>query len=202
MLADEFARRLGRVLRSTQESIPEENAPMNDAPAVREQVTESIAEVSNKEAHPTPTYQSSESSTLPKVQRNRLSPTSVSGISTMESPPVFQSASLSPNQKLDLRLDMGSSKSTKRSTMTSFWRRKLKAGERKWFDLKKMLMENQRQLSVIAISIVCVTVLLYLMSGDDEDESITVRTITDDGADVHLPHIRVNPALLQNVGNR
>lgn len=83
-------------------------------------------------------------------------------------------------------------KVTARHATSASVRKALKAGTRRWFDLRKSFLGSQKQVIVVIMFIMCIVLAAILMSGDDEDAAIAAKPIVED---VSLPHVRVNPAL-------
>lgn len=90
-------------------------------------------------------------------------------------------------------LSLKKEKGPPRNGTSASMRKALKAGNRRWISLRKALLGNQKQVAIVALFFVCICLLVYLMSGDDDDMGISTKPVVED---VSLPHIRVNPALV------
>ena len=71
-------------------------------------------------------------------------------------------------------------------------RKALKAGNRRWIDLRKALLANKREVVIAVLFVFCVCLLGFLMSGEDEETPAAVKPIVEE---MDLPHVRINPAL-------
>lgn len=200
ILAEEFARRLGKVVESGEEATEMEVPATGNNTALTVIETESgsrselVMDEKSEPASTSPTVQTATREARPAVQ-SRPPPIPLSSSRSLQSSGELKPASLRSETKSETRLNVGPTKALKKSSMSTSWKRSVKAGSRKWFDLKKVLAENQRQVFVFISFIVCVVLVVYLMSG--EDEPVTVRTVSGVTEDIHLPHVRVNPAFLQ-----
>lgn len=74
-----------------------------------------------------------------------------------------------------------------------------KGGLRRWKELRKRLGLTQRQMVMLVLFVVCLIVIALLMWGDDDESAAgatgAVKPVMLE-EDVHLPSVRVNPALV------
>lgn len=76
-------------------------------------------------------------------------------------------------------------------------RRVVKAGNRKWFELKKYVSLNRKRVALGIACGVCIILMIVLMWGDDDVQDIRVvekKAFQERGI---LPNVRVNPAIVQ-----
>eukprot|EP00177_Eucheuma_denticulatum_P006998 GFKZ01012729.1.p2 GENE.GFKZ01012729.1~~GFKZ01012729.1.p2 ORF type:complete len:242 (+),score=42.36 GFKZ01012729.1:104-727(+) len=74
-----------------------------------------------------------------------------------------------------------------------------KGGVKRWKDLRKRLGFTQRQMVMLLLFVVCLIVIALLLWGDDEDgvaDVVDMDKAVMVEEDVHLPSVRVNPALV------
>lgn len=84
-------------------------------------------------------------------------------------------------------------KGTTRNATSASMRKALKAGNRRWIDLRKTLFVNHKQVAIVVLFVVCISLIGFLMSGDDDDVAIAAKPLVED---ISLPHVRVNPSLV------
>lgn len=88
-------------------------------------------------------------------------------------------------------------KVTSRTVSTS-WRKTLKAGSRRLVDIRKVVRENRSRVLIASLFLVCIFMVVYLSSGED-DAAIASHPVVED---ITLPHIRVNPAFIKGPRDR
>lgn len=84
-------------------------------------------------------------------------------------------------------------KGATRNATTASMRKALKAGNRRWIDLRKTLFASQKQVVMVVLFVVCISVIGFLVSGDDDEVAIAAKPLVED---ISLPHVRVNPSLV------
>lgn len=72
-------------------------------------------------------------------------------------------------------------------------RKVIKLGNRRFIDLRKRLSTNRRQLATFLVCAICIVVITFLMSGEEQLPTAS-RPVTDQ---VSLPHVIVNPAFIK-----
>lgn len=85
-----------------------------------------------------------------------------------------------------------------RNGTSASMRKALKAGNRRWIEFRKALFVNQKQVAIAAVFLICICLVGFLMSGDDEDVAMAAKPLVEDISlqDISLPHVRVNPSLM------
>ena len=81
-------------------------------------------------------------------------------------------------------------------------RRAIKAGNRRWVDWKRKIKDNKKQVIIVSLFVVCLLLIWLLTRGDEDD--MKKRDFTTNSMDpppdvevISLPHVRVNPAFLE-----
>lgn len=85
-----------------------------------------------------------------------------------------------------------------RAAASTSMRKALKLGNRRLFDLRKLIKENKKQVAMAALFVFCIVAVALLMT-DDEDVPVTAKPVVEE---FQMPHIRVNPALIGHKEDR
>lgn len=72
-------------------------------------------------------------------------------------------------------------------------RKAIKLGNRRLIDLRKRLSTNRRQLATFLACAICIVVVTFLMSGEEQIPTASKPVIEQ----ISLPHVIVNPALIK-----